>query len=177
MQFWQFLVVYKESITFFIALIGFLLSLWNFFDPMVKNRCNLQVDCKDFITASHLERDEKMPIYLSLSINNKSSLPISISRLFITINHQTFEFTWIPQVVHQAQLTCKDVILDSTIVKTYPIPVQIPSLNLISGYFCAFIDTSFSDEILLQSRCSITLHTNRGVKTYDLLLPRVATDF
>ena len=166
----------EKPVTFFIALVGFLLSLWNFFTPLLKNRCNIQIDCKDFITASHLKRGGKMPMYLSLIINNKSTLPISISRLFINIDQQTFEFTWIPQVVHQSRLTCRDTILDSTIVKTHPIPVQIPSLNLTSGYFCAFVDSSLTDEILLKAHCSITLHTNRGVKNYDLTLPRVATD-
>lgn len=166
----------KELVTLLIALIGFLLSLWNFFAPLLRNRCNLQIECKDFATAPHLTKDGKMPMYLSLIINNKSALPISISRLFININQQTFEFTWIPQVVHQSRLTCKNTILDSTVVKTHPIPVQIPALNLTSGYFCVFVDSALTDEILLKTHCSITLHTNRSVKTYDLTLPQIATD-
>ena len=166
----------KENITFFIAVIGFLLSIWNFFEPKIKNRCNLQIECKDFITASHLTRESKMPMYLSLTINNKSTLPISISRMFLTINQQTFEFTWIPQIVHQSRLTCRDTILDSTVVKTHPFPVHIPSLNLVSGYFCTFVNESFTDDILLRASCSITLHTSRGVKTYNLNLPQIARD-
>lgn len=176
MNHWSQLIALKEPITFFIALFGFLLSLWNFFFAHIKNRFNVQIECKDFVVADHLERDDKIPLYISLTINNKSALPLSISRIFITINNQTFEFTWVPQVVHRSQMICNNNILDSTIVKTHPIPVQIPCMNLISGYFCAFIDKTFTNEDLLCANCSITLHTNRKIKTFDLALPKIAQD-
>lgn len=69
-----------DIITFIIAIVSFGLSLWNFIETRLNNRVNLSVECKDFIIAEHFSRQ---PLYIALSLINKSQLPISISRAFI----------------------------------------------------------------------------------------------
>ena len=121
-----------DIITFIIAIVSFGLSLWNFIETRLNNRVNLSVECKDFIIAEHFSRQ---PLYIALSLINKSQLPISISRAFITIDNETFEFSWIPQVVHQARLGTKYETFDRTIVKSITLPLSLAGLGTVGGYF------------------------------------------
>lgn len=108
-----------DIITFIIAIISFGISIWNFVETRLQNRVNLAVECKDFIIAENFNRQ---PLYIALSIVNKSRLPIAVSRAFITVNGEKFEFSWIPQVVHQARLGTQSETFDRTIVKSITLP-------------------------------------------------------
>lgn len=166
----------KENITFLIALIGFILSIWDFIELRLMKICRLQVICKSFITAPNQLANNHMPMFLSLSITNKSVLPVTITTIYIKINNQVFPFSWIPEIVHTSQRRNKQGIIDTTVIKSVTYPVYIQEQNSMCGYFYVPVSPKFTDEYLLRASCSLELHTNRGVKNYDITLPRLAND-
>lgn len=156
-----------------IAIVSFGLSLWNFIETRLNNRVNLSVECKDFIIAEHFSRQ---PLYIALSLINKSQLPISISRAFITIDNETFEFSWIPQVVHQARLGTKYETFDRTIVKSITLPLSLAGLGTVGGYFYVETFGRVKEEKIKNTNAVIVLHTNRGVKQYSVALSTIAIE-
>lgn len=166
-------VMIFDIITFIIAIVSFGLSLWNFIETRLNNRVNLSVECKDFVIAQHFSRQ---PLYIALSLINKSQLPISISRAFITIDNETFEFSWIPQVVHQARLGTKYETFDRTIVKSITLPLSLAGLGTVGGYFYAETFGRIKEEKIKNTNAVIVLHTNRGVKQYSVALSTIAIE-
>lgn len=162
-----------DIVTFVIAIVSFCLSLWNFIETRLNNRVNLSVECKDFIVAEHLSRQ---PLYIALSLINKSQLPISISRAFITLDNETFEFSWIPQVVHHARLGTKDETFDRTIVKSVTLPLNLSGLGTIGGYFYTETFDRIKWKNIKDTNAIITLHTNRGIKQYSVILSTIAVE-
>ena len=107
----------KENITFLIAVLGFLLSLYNFLRDILQNRMKLHVIYKNHLISEH---DHK---------------GISISRIFLNIDDISLEFYWIPQFVFQATQKCKGEILDEINVHTIPLPAHIEGYGIIGGFF------------------------------------------
>lgn len=166
----------KENITFFIALFGFILSIWDFIELRFMRICRLNVECRNFITNPNLIVNEHMPMFLSLSISNKSSLPVTITSINLKINHKTFPFSWIPEIVHTSQLRNNQGIIDSTVIKSVTYPIFIPEFNSSCGFFYVPIDPKYTDEYILRASCCLEIHTNRGIKTCDITIPGLAND-
>lgn len=162
-----------DIITFSIAVLSFCISVWNFIETRLQNRVCLSVECKDFIIAENFTRQ---PLYIALSIVNKSRLPIAVSRAFIAIRGETFEFSWIPQVVHQARLGTKNETFDRTIVKSNIFPLNLAGLGTCGGYFYTETFGRINEYDAKDSTAEITLHTNRGVKKYSITLSTIATE-
>ncbi len=162
-----------DIITFIIAIISFGISIWNFVETRLQNRVNLAVECKDFIIAENFNRQ---PLYIALSIVNKSRLPIAVSRAFITVNGEKFEFSRIPQVVHQARLGTQSETFDRTIVKSITLPLNLAGLGTCGGYFYTETFGRINESDSKGSAAIITLHTNRGVKNYQITLSTIATE-
>lgn len=167
------IVIIFDIITFGIAVIGFVLSIWNFIETRLQNRVSISVECKDFMIAEHLSRQ---PMYVALSITNKSHSQISISRILITAGTNTFEFSWIPQVVHQARLGTKAETYDLTIVKSITPPINLSGLGTCCGYFFAETFGKVSENQVQGTSASITLHTNRGIRKYPVQLLCISSD-
>lgn len=162
-----------DIITFIIAVLSFCISVWNFIETRLQNRVNLSVECKDFIIAENFSRQ---PLYIALSIINKSRLPVAVSRAFITICGENFEFSWIPQIVHQSRLGTKNETLDRTIVKSIIFPLNLSGLGTCGGYFYTETFGRINEPDAKDSFAIITLHTNRGVKNYQIKLSTIAIE-
>lgn len=162
-----------DIITFIIAILSFSISVWNFIEIRLQNRVNLSVECKDFIIAQNFSRQ---PLYIALSIINKSRLPIAVSRAFITIQKETFEFSCIPQVVHHARLGTKNETFDRTIVKSITPPLNLVALGTSGGYFYTETFGRINENDAKDSIAMITLHTNRGVRKYPVELNTIAKE-
>ena len=61
----------KENITFLIAVLGFLLSLYNFLNEILQNRMKLHITYKNHLISEH----NHMGITISMSIENKVKVP------------------------------------------------------------------------------------------------------
>lgn len=154
----------KENITFLIAVLGFLLSLYNFLRDILQNRMKLHVTYKNHLISEH----DHMGITISMSIENKVKVPISISRVFLNIDDTSLEFYWIPQFVFQATQKCRDEILDEINVHTIPLPAHIEGYGIIGGFFFCKSPVPISNAELLSAKTSITIHSNKGTKIYPI---------
>lgn len=71
----------KENITFLIAVVGFVISLYNFFSALRQNRIRLSID---FSHVFRLGRGDKCLDALHVKIINRSYRPVIISRLTLS---------------------------------------------------------------------------------------------
>lgn len=159
-------LITKENITFIIAVLGFLLSLYNLLKELLQNRMNLCVTYKNH----HISSYNKRGITMSLSIENLVKNPISISRAFLNIDDKSLEFYWIPQFVYRATQSTKDKIHDEIKLHTIPLPVYIEGYGAIGGFFYVKSPVDITDDDLLLSETSITICSNKGTKTYPIVM-------
>lgn len=162
-----------DYITFLIAVGGFALSIWNFIETRWQNRVNIGIECKDYLYADFFKTK---PLFVGLTITNKSRLQISVTRIFIELNRTSYEVSWIPMPVFNARLTQNDALLDSTIVKSIIPPLNMGGLSSVSGYFTISSHGKINISTLQGSDAKITLHTNRGAKSYIAALHQHSLD-
>lgn len=156
----------KENVTFLVAVLGFMLSLYNFFSELLQNRMNLRVTYKNH----HISVHDNEGITISLSIENRVKIPLSISRAFLNINEESLEFYWIPQFVFRATQSTKGTIHDEINIHTTTLPAHIEGYGVIGGFFYVKSPKTITNEELLASKTSITIYSNKGVKTYPITM-------
>lgn len=162
-----------DYVTFLIAVGGFGLSIWNFAETRWQNRVTIGIECKDYLFADFLKTK---PLFVGLTITNKSRLQISVTRIFIEFSGTSYEVSWIPMPVFNARLTQNDVLWDSTIVKSIIPPLNMGGLSSVSGYFTISSHGKIDISALPGSDVKITLHTNRGAKSYIVALHEHSSD-
>ncbi|MBA8935837.1 hypothetical protein [Clostridium beijerinckii] len=155
----------KETITFLIAIIGFLLSLFNTLYLLLSNRKNINLIYKYHEECSRLRNK---PIYFEFIIENRSRLNISISRMFLNVNETTFEFSSSPEFIYEHTRSNGSCVVDRKVFYSNTLPQTISGLGVLGGFF--WVDTSddFEYDRLYKSDISISLHTNRGKLTFPI---------
>lgn len=156
-----------EVITFAIAVISFLMSIWNFVETRLQSRVNLAVSCKDFLYVDFLDTK---PLFIGLTISNKSRLQISISRLFINLDGNSYEFSWIPMPIFNARITQNSELRGETYINSLVPPLNLSALSSISGYFAISSHGKINTNSICNSDVEIKLYTNRGIKSYTVSL-------
>lgn len=162
-----------DNITFVIAILGFVLSVYNFVHERSQNRMKLHVVYKNHSISEIRGRENELTI--SLAFENLVEKPISISRIFLNINSKTYEFYWVPQFVYLADCKSGDTKLDEIKIHTVDIPFEINGYGVVGGFFFVSTDKKLNDKQLHESTTSITLFSNKGKRTYPISFdnPRV----
>lgn len=155
-----------DNITFIIAVIGFILSLYNFFHERLQNRMKLHLTYKSHFISEH----DNSGVTISIAIENLVANPISISRMFLNINEVKIEFHWMPQFVFHSTISSNNIIHDEIKVHTIAIPFTIEGYGVVGGFFYTKHPQTISNEILQSSQTSITIHSNKGIKTYPIIM-------
>lgn len=158
--------VTKENITFIIALIGFILSIYNFVHERLQNRMKLKIIYKNHGISEY----DSSGITIAMAIENHVAQPISVTRMFLNINDVSIEFYWIPQIVFSSELKQKERILASTNVHSIELPTIIEGYGVLGGFFYTKYPTTITNKFLKDAKTSITVHTNKGKKTYEINL-------
>ncbi len=153
----------KEQITFIIAVISFMLSVYNFLYSLFINRSNLKITYKSHTFCSHLPES---PIIFNLVLLNKSRLDISISRLFLKVNDCTYEFDSEPNWVGEKTQRTGNKITDKITLHSLEIPQTISGLGAVGGYF--WVNTSNNFKFNKSDQITIIAHTNRGKFKYTI---------
>lgn len=161
---WSNILHYKEQITFFIALIGFLLSLYNFIWALIHNRVKLRVAYKNHLCGN----GENGFLIVMMNIENLSRLPLSVSRMFLNIGDDTYEFSSMPQFVYERTRKCGDEVYDKVITHSVELPQFIPALGVCGGFF--HVVGEITNKRLMNENTSITIWTTRGKRTYKILM-------
>ena len=159
----QIILIAKEQITLIIAILSFMLSLYNFFYSLLINRSNLKLIYK---SHSCCNLTPEYPIIFNLVFENKSRLDISISRLFLKVNESTYEFdsetNWIGEKTNRTG----NKITDKITLYSLEIPQTISGLGAIGGYF--WVGTYKKIEFNKSDQVTIIAYTNRGKFKYPI---------
>ena len=155
----------KDNITFLIAVIGFALSLWNFFKDLWNHRSKIRLRYKSCAIGKTARRNI---MYFELSFENFSRLPISISRIFFKNNNNIFEFEWIPEKITTTTYKTGNTVTDQKSYFSEKIPHSIDGLGLWGGFFFLSTPFEFKKSDLLDNKSKIILYTNRGKKELNL---------
>lgn len=149
-------IITKENITFLMAIIGFLLSIYNFVKDLLQNRMRLKVVYKSH-KVSETQSDH---LNIGISIQNLTSNNISISRIFLNVDGSNYEFFWVSELVFIHSHAC-----DKVSTSSQTLPCTISSYGQIGGFFCLNYP-QLKEDRLQNGKTSLVIHTNKGKKKY-----------
>lgn len=90
----------------------------------------------------------------NLIFNNTSKLDIAITRIFLLYNDQSIEFKWQPDIIPHRQ---------DRKIETERLPIHIPAMGAIGGYFVVYNDNyEFDFNKLMNTPFKIKIYTSRG---------------
>lgn len=151
------------------GIIGFVLSTINFTYFFIIRRKKLSIRF-DKISIKDSDNDLSCA-KVKFTVENKSQLPISLTRIQLLANDTLYDCELLPQVAEELvrKNNNNGKIFDRYSLKTVHTPINLPALSAFSGYFAFLIpqgSLSNSDKHLTFRIC-----TNRGKavqKTYEL---------
>lgn len=154
----------RENINFSIAIISFILSVYNFAHEKLQNRMKLNITYKNHFIAEH---DHKS-ITISLAFENLVKNPISISRIYLCVDDEKYDFYWIPQFVLRATQQTNGQVIDEINVHSIPLPFTIEGYGVVGGFFFTKAPQSVYD--FENANTSLLVYSNKGIKTYPILM-------
>lgn len=154
----------RENISLVIAVIGFILSVYNFVHEKMQNRMKINITYKNHFIAEH---DHKS-ITISLAFENLVKNPISISRIYLCVDDKKYDFYWIPQFVLRATQQTNGQVIDEINVHSIPLPFTIEGYGVVGGFF--FTKAPQSIYTLESANTSLLVYSNKGIKKYPILM-------
>lgn len=154
----------RENISLVIAVIGFILSVYNFVHEKMQNRMKINITYKNHFIAEH---DHKS-ITISLAFENLVKNPISISRIYLCVDDKKYDFYWIPQFVLRATQQTNGQVIDEINVHSIPLPFTIEGYGVVGGFF--FTKAPQSIYTLESANTSLLVYSNKGSKKYPILM-------
>lgn len=150
----------RDNITLAIAIFGAFGTVLNIY----KNRFALKLTYRSQLVPP----SSKLGIMLfDLLIENKSNLPVSVSRIFISIGKVSGEFLHEKYYVSSQKYSSNNTDIKNEIY-TIPLPVKIEGLGAVGGYFKLQLPKYIPESELINSEVKITLITNRGKKHFKI---------
>lgn len=154
----------RENISFVIAVIGCMLSVYNFVHEKLQNQMKINITYKNHFIAEH---DHKS-ITISLAFENLVKNPISISRIYLCVDNEKYDFYWIPQFVLRATQRTNGQVFDEINVHSIPLPFTIEGYGVVGGFFFTKAPQSIYD--LENTDTSLLVYSNKGIKKYPILM-------
>ena len=152
----------RDNITLAIALIGAFGTIWGFYQNRFKIKCS-------YISQLVLPPPTKVTImYFNFLIENQSRLPVSISRIYLSIDGLQSESLRESYPVH-AYIEQSGRSSQKYPAFTLPLPVKIEGLGAVGGYFRFHFSEPISESKLLQSKVTVTIATNRGKRDFTIV--------
>lgn len=109
------------------GVLGFVMSLFGLVCAWHRNRKRLHISILDIKSFNDVT-------FLRMMFENKSRLPIAITRIALIQNGKTIDCTPNPTIVYEeVRRDAKKEIIGTDVEKSYPLPIQISELGAISG--------------------------------------------
>lgn len=159
------------NITTVLSIIGLILSLFNILYLVYTNRKHFHFRV---IRLSLLEDYPNHPIELEIEFDNKSRLPIGISRVLIQVQGKKYLADWKARILfNETQKVGKEI---NDRVQTYTLSLPQNMMGLWSTEGSFYIETSddFDPQTLLNDDSKIIIYTTRGIKKYSI--PKIARE-
>lgn len=161
---WNFLSD-TDNIKTIISVSAFILSVINTFYLFLTQRPKIRVNFKEY---SFLNTLSDKPFLLGVIIDNKSRLPISISKMNLSVDNVKYEFSWIPIIIYTSDFSQNKKILEKASVHSLTFPQNINSLGSCCGYFTIITKGQFDSNKLKKSKCILEVFTSRGKKSFKI---------
>lgn len=151
----------RDNITLAIALFGAFGTILTIY----RNRFALKLTYRSQLVPP----SSKLGImWFDLLIENQSNLPVSVSRILISIGNVSGEFLHEKYYVTSQKCSSDNNSTITNSIYTVPLPVKIEGLGAIGGYFKLQLPEYISESQLIKSEVKITLVTNRGKRRFKI---------
>lgn len=155
----------NDNIKTVISVLAFILSIINTFYLIFTQRPKIKVNFKEYTFSKNMP---DTPFLLGVIIENKSRLSVSISKMNMSINNTKYEFSWIPIIICNTNLSQNNNTLDKVSVHSLTFPQHISPLSSCCGYFSMASKGKFNADELKKSKCKLEVFTSRGKKSFKI---------
>lgn len=153
-----------SNITFAIAILGALLSVYNFTKDIVQNRFKMHIAFRSYSPCP--KRFDHKSFKFLMSIENRSHTALSISRILLKYKDKVYDFECLPQRVYTWEEKSGGVVVDRMRIDSVPLPQYIPGMGVVGSYFMVETAVDTPDDL---SDWELIIMTNRGKKRYKIL--------
>lgn len=149
------------------GILAFIISVINFVYFFVIRKKKLNVRFGDIGVRDSFNSNLLLKVHYSFE--NRSQLPISITRIQVVLNEKLYDCERLPQVIEEITRKRGTEIYDRDVLKSNSVPINLPALGATSGFLAFLVPqgtVSNSDKALTFRIC-----TNRGKavqKTFSL---------
>jgi len=151
----------KENISLFIAIAGFVLSIFNIIRQYYFNRAKINI-----IYRSHYCGGS---VSFNLAIENCSQLDISISRMLLIVNNKEFEFLYLPKTIWTITHRTGGVETDRKKIDSISFPQTIGGLGAVGGCFAVDVDKETCGLFESPVAVALKVFTNRGCFLFPVM--------
>lgn len=148
-----------------ISVISLLLSLYNWWYNFIHTKAKINLIYKEH----KLLATDGTPLCFNLIIENLSHLDVSISRMFLKVGKEIYEFDFLPY--HVIKMNAPE---ETKIIYSSSLPITISGLGAFGGFLCIRTNKyqNFNIESLYTQKVSIIVHTNRKLKKSFIITPK-----
>ena len=148
-----------------IAVISLLLSLYNWWYDFRHTKAKINLIYKEH----ELMNIYGTPLRFNLIIENLSHLDVSISRMFLKVGKEIYEFDFLPY--HVIAMNAPE---EAKIIYSSSLPITISGLGAFGGFLCIRTDNypNFNMQSLYTQDVSVIVHTNRKLKKSFTITPK-----
>lgn len=122
-----------KTIGSFTGILGFVISIINFAYFFIIRRKKLNVRFGDIGIREYYGSNDLLKV--QFSFENKSQLPISITRIQLVLNEELYDCNCLPVVIEEVTRKRKNEIYDRDTIKSVYTPINLPALGAYSGFF------------------------------------------
>lgn len=152
-----------SNITFAIAILGALLSVYNFTKDIVQNRFKMHIAFRLYRPCP-IRFNHKSFIFL-MNIENRSHTALSVSRMQLKHEDKIYDFSGVPERVYTWEHKNGKTVVDRICVDSIPLPQYIPGMSIVGSHFVVETDIDTPDDL---SDWELIIMTNRGKKRYKI---------
>ncbi|WP_417079448.1 hypothetical protein [Hominenteromicrobium sp.] len=152
-----------SNITFAIAILGALLSVYNFTKDIVQNRFKMHIAFRSYKPCP-IRFNHKSFRFL-MSIENRSHTALSISRILLKHQDKVYDFNCLPQRVYTWEEKNGEDVVDRMRIDSVPLPQYIPGMGVVGSYFMVEAAVDTPNDL---SDWELIIMTNRGKKRYKI---------
>lgn len=153
-----------SNITFAIAILGALLSVYNFTKDIVQNRFKIHIAFRSYSPCPIRFNHKSFRFFMS--IENRSHTALSVSRMQLKHKDKVYDFSDVPERVYIWEHKKGETVVDRICVDSVPLPQYIPGMGVVGSYFMVETAVDTPDDL---SDWELIIMTNRGKKRYKIL--------
>lgn len=155
----------NDNVKTLISVFAFILSFLNTAYLLCTQRFRIKISFKEYTI---IENISDKPLILGTVIENLSRVPVSVSRMYLYVNNEKFEFSWFPQLIFASNLTQNGKKQSKANIYSSCFPQNISPLGSYCGYFAVISRDTFTVDDLKKAKCRIEIHSSRGKRRFKI---------